>query len=153
MEQDSTLRIIESYRAGSKGTLPERMGITIVEASAERVVGTMPVDGNTQPYGLLHGGASCVLAETLGSLASALHAGPDRITVGIEISATHHRATRTGQVTGVATLLHGGQSITTHEIVISDAAGRRVCTSRLTCMLIGRAPGQAAAAAPGTGSA
>jgi 1,4-dihydroxy-2-naphthoyl-CoA hydrolase len=142
VEQDSTLRIIESYRAGSKGTLPERMGITIVEASPERVVGTMPVEGNTQPYGLLHGGASCVLAETLGSLASALHAGPDRITVGIEISATHHRATRTGHVTGVATLLHGGQTITTHEIVISDAAGRRVCTSRLTCMLIGRPPGE-----------
>src|SRR5215471_19700038 len=68
VEQDSTLRLIESYRAASKGTLPERMGITIVEASAERVVDTMPVDGNTQPYGLLHGGASCVLAETLGSL-------------------------------------------------------------------------------------
>ena len=148
MEQDSTLRIIESYRAASKDTLADRMGISIVEASAERVVGTMPVAGNTQPYGLLHGGASCVLAETLGSLGSALHAGQDRVTVGIEISATHHRAASSGQVTGVATRLHGGRTVATYEIVISDGAGRRVCTSRLTCLLTERVPGQAA----GTGS-
>ncbi|HYB88044.1 MAG TPA: hotdog fold thioesterase [Streptosporangiaceae bacterium] len=118
------------------------MGITILEASAQRVVGTMPVADNTQPYGLLHGGASCVLAETLGSLGSALHAGLDRITVGIEISATHHRAASTGQVTGVASLLHGGRTITTYEVVISDDEGRRVCTSRLTCLLMDRVPGQ-----------
>ncbi|HUL28745.1 MAG TPA: hotdog fold thioesterase [Streptosporangiaceae bacterium] len=118
------------------------MGITILEATAQRVVGTMPVAGNTQPYGLLHGGASCVLAETLGSLGSALHAGPGRVTVGIEISATHHRAASAGQVTAVATLLHGGRSTTTYEIVISDDQERRVCTSRLTCLLISRVPGQ-----------
>jgi 1,4-dihydroxy-2-naphthoyl-CoA hydrolase len=146
VEQDSTLRIVAAYRAASKDTLADRMGISIVEASAERVVGTMPVAGNTQPYGLLHGGASCVLAETLGSLGSALHAGPDRVTVGIEISATHHRAASAGQVTGVATLLYGGRTITTHEIVISDDAGRRICTSRLTCSLTDRVPGQGAAA-------
>jgi len=148
VDQDSTLRIIESYRAASKDTLADRMGISIVEASAERVVGTMPVAGNTQPYGLLHGGASCVLAETLGSLGSALHAGPDRVTVGIEISATHHRPASAGQVTGVATRLYGGRTVSTYEIVISDGAGRRVCTSRLTCLLTERVPGQAA----GTGS-
>ena len=96
MEQDYTLQVMEAYQAASKNTLADRMGITIVEASAERVVGTMPVAGNIQPYGLLHGGASCVLAETLGSLASALHAGPDRITVGVEINATHHRAATDG---------------------------------------------------------
>ena len=118
------------------------MGIRILEASAQRVVGTMPVTGNTQPLGLLHGGASCVLAETLGSLGSALHAGPDRITVGIEISATHHRAAAAGQVTGIASLLHGGRTITTYEIVISDEQERRVCTSRLTCMLMDRVPGR-----------
>ena len=83
-----------------------------------------------------------MLAETLGSLGSALHAGPDRITVGIEINATHHRAAATGQVTGIASLLHGGRSITTYEIVISDEQERRVCTSRLTCMLMDRVPGQ-----------
>src|ERR1700721_997975 len=112
VEQDMS-RIMERYRATSKNTLADRMGITILEASAERVVGTMPVAGNTQPYGLLHGGASCVLAETLGSLGSALHAGPDRITVGIDISATHHRAASAGEVTGVATLLFGGRTVTT----------------------------------------
>src|SRR5579863_7221596 len=114
---------MERYRATSKNTLADRMGIAIVEASAERVVGTMPVAGNTQPYGLLHGGASCVLAETLGSLASALHAGPGRFTVGIEINATHHRAAAAGLVTGVATLAHGGRTLTTHDIVITDEQG------------------------------
>jgi 1,4-dihydroxy-2-naphthoyl-CoA hydrolase len=148
VEQDSTLRVMEAYQAASKDTLADRMGITVLEASAERVVGTMPVAGNTQPYGLLHGGASCVLAETLGSLAAALHAGPDRVTVGIEINATHHRAATSGQVTGVTSMLHGGRTIATHEIVITDEAGRRVCTSRLTCLLTDRVPGQAAPAAP-----
>jgi uncharacterized protein (TIGR00369 family) len=148
VEQDSAQRVMAAYRAASKGTLADRMGITILEASAERVVGTMPVAGNTQPYGLLHGGASCVLAETLGSLAAALHAGPDRATVGIEISATHHRAATAGQVTGVTAMLYGGRTVATHEIVITDDAGRRVCTSRLTCLLVNRVPGQAAGAAP-----
>src|SRR5215813_4737073 len=119
---------MEAYRAASKDTLADRMGITIMEASAERVVGTMPVAGNTQPLGLLHGGGSCVLAETLGSLGPALHAGPDRDTVGIEINATHRRAAATGEVTAVATLLHGGRTVPTYEIVITDATGRRVCT-------------------------
>ncbi|MFE0146708.1 PaaI family thioesterase [Nonomuraea sp. NPDC059007] len=111
------------------------MGIEIVEASAERVVGRMPVEGNTQPYGLLHGGASVVLAETLGSIGSAIHAGEGRIAVGIEINATHHRAATSGHVTGVATRIHGGRSLATFEIEIADEEGRRVCTSRLTCML------------------
>jgi 1,4-dihydroxy-2-naphthoyl-CoA hydrolase len=134
-------RIIEAYEQASADTLSGRMGIKIIEASPGRVVGTMPVAGNTQPYGLLHGGASCVLAESLGSLGAALHAGPDRITVGIEISATHHRGATQGDVTGVATLLHGGRTLTTYEIVITDEQGRRVCTSRLTCLLRDAVPG------------
>jgi 1,4-dihydroxy-2-naphthoyl-CoA hydrolase len=134
-------RIIEAYEQVSANTLSGRMGIKIVEASPGRVVGTMPVAGNTQPYGLLHGGASCVLAESLGSLGAALHAGPDRVTVGIEISATHHRGATKGEVTGVATLLHGGRTLTTYEIVITDDQGRRVCTSRLTCLLRDAVPG------------
>ncbi|MEU7854885.1 hotdog fold thioesterase [Nonomuraea sp. NPDC049141] len=111
------------------------MGIEFVEVSAERVVARMPVAGNTQPYGLLHGGASAVLAETLGSTGAAVHAGADRMAVGIEINATHHRSATSGFVTGVATQLHGGRSIATYEIEITDEQGRRVCTSRLTCML------------------
>ena len=133
--------IVAAYNLASEGTLPGRMGIKIVEASPERIVGTMPVAGNTQPYGLLHGGASCVLAETLGSLGAALHAGPGRATLGIEISATHHRGAAHGLVTGVATLLHGGRTLTTYEIVITDELGRRVCTCRLTCLLRDAVPG------------
>ncbi|WP_407941345.1 PaaI family thioesterase [Nonomuraea cypriaca] len=111
------------------------MGIEFIEAGPERVVGRMPVEGNTQPYGLLHGGASVVLAETLGSTAAAIHAGPERIAVGIEINATHHRSATSGHVTGVATKLHGGRTLATYDIEITDEQGRRVCTSRLTCML------------------
>ncbi len=122
-------------------TLPHRMGIKITEASALRVVGTMPVQGNTQPYGLLHGGASCVLAETLGSTGAALHAGRDRVAVGIEISATHHRAASAGQVTGVATHLHAGRTLASYDIVITDDHGRRVCTARLSCLLRDAVPG------------
>lgn len=81
---------------GVEGDLAASMGVEYLEASAERVVGRMPVKGNTQPYGLLHGGASCVLAESLGSVGSALHAGPGRIAVGIEINATHHRSATEG---------------------------------------------------------
>ncbi len=118
-----------------EGTLADRMGIEFLEAGPERVVGRMPVEGNTQPYGVLHGGASAVLAETLGSVAAAIHAGPDRIALGIEINATHHRAASSGHVTGVATRLHAGRTLATYDIEITDEQGRRVCTSRLTCML------------------
>ncbi|GAA4529641.1 PaaI family thioesterase [Nonomuraea ferruginea] len=117
------------------GVLAERMGIEFLEATPERVVARMPVEGNTQPYGLLHGGASVVLAETVGSTGAALHAGPGRIAVGVEINATHHRSATSGFVTAVATPLHAGRTLATYEIEISDEAGRRVCTSRLTCML------------------
>ena len=118
------------------GALNERMGITLVEWSAERVVGTMPVEGNTQPYGLLHGGASVVLAESLGSTGAAMHAHPDRLAVGVDINATHHRAARSGVVTGVATPVHLGRTMATYEVVITDEAGKRVCTSRITCALV-----------------
>jgi 1,4-dihydroxy-2-naphthoyl-CoA hydrolase len=122
---------------GPAGVLGERMGITITEASPERVVGTMPVAGNTQPYGLLHGGASCVLAESLGSVAATLHAQEafGGYALGLEISATHHRSAKEGLVTGVATPLHRGGSVATYEIVITDESGARVCTVRLTCVL------------------
>ena len=121
--------------------LTTRMGIELTEVTAERVVATMPVHGNTQPYGLLHGGASVVLAETLGSVGSAVHAGPDRIAVGIEINATHHRAASSGIVTGVATPVHVGRTLSTFDVVVTDEEGRRLCTSRITCMLRDRPPG------------
>jgi 1,4-dihydroxy-2-naphthoyl-CoA hydrolase len=128
-------------RTAAQDTLAGRMGITIVSASASRVVATMPVQGNTQPQGLLHGGASCVLAETVGSLGAFLHAGPGRAVVGIEISATHHRGVRDGEVTAVATLAHGGRTLASYDIVVTDTGGHRVCTSRLTCLIRDQAPG------------
>jgi uncharacterized protein (TIGR00369 family) len=138
MDQDGTDLLAAMMDV--RGTLPERMGIKVLDLSAGQAKGTMPVAGNTQPYGLLHGGASCVLAETLGSLAAAVHAGPSRAVVGIEISATHHRGAGSGAVTGVATRIHGGRTVVSYEIVISDDEGRRVCTSRLTCLIRDRVP-------------
>ncbi|MEU4727830.1 MULTISPECIES: hotdog fold thioesterase [unclassified Streptomyces] len=124
----------------SAGALGERMEIRILEASAERVVATMPVKGNTQPYGLLHGGASAVLAETLGSVGAMMHGGITKIAVGVDLNCTHHRGARSGTVTGVATPVHRGRSTATYEIVISDEQDRRVCTARLTCLLRDAAP-------------
>src|SRR3954467_1542864 len=107
------------------GALGERMGIQITEATPERVVATMPVEGNTQPYGLLHGGASCVLAETLGSVGAVLHgATVDRPCAGgVDINATHHKGVRSGTITGVATPVHRGRTAVTYEIVITDEDG------------------------------
>jgi uncharacterized protein (TIGR00369 family) len=127
--------VLQQMNQAGAGTLVERMGIVVTEASPERVVATMPVEPNTQPYGLLHGGASCVLAETLGSIGSALHAGPGFLVFGVEINASHHRSARTGTVTGVATALHRGRTMATYSIAISDDQGRLLCTSRISCAI------------------
>jgi len=119
----------------SAGHLGDRMGLEIVEAAPEKVVGTLPVEGNTQPYGLLHGGASAVLAETLGSVGAMLHGGPGKLAVGVDLNCTHHRGIRSGLVTGTATPVHRGRSTATYETVITDELGKRVCTARLTCLL------------------
>jgi len=119
------------------GGLNDKMGVVLTEVSIDRVVATMPVEGNTQPYGLLHGGASIALAETLGSVGSGLHAQSlGKLAVGVDINATHHRAATSGIVTGVATPAHLGRTSATYEIVISDERGKRICTSRITCALI-----------------
>lgn len=118
------------------GGLNEKLGVELVEVTRERIVGTMPVEGNTQPYGLLHGGASVALAESLGSIGSAIHAYPDRIAVGVDINATHHRSATSGTVTGTATPVHLGRASTSFEVVITNEAGQRLCTSRITCSLI-----------------
>ncbi len=122
-------------------SLLQRMGIEMVEATPERLVATMPVAGNTQPYGLLHGGASVVLAETLGSFGAALHAGPGKAVVGLDINATHHRAARSGRVTGIATPITLGRTLACYEVVVTDEDGRRICTSRITCLVRDAAPG------------
>ena len=114
--------------------LADRMGLRVVTMSLDEVVGTLPVEGNRQPFGLLHGGANAVLAETLGSTLSALHALPDRFPVGLELACTHHRSATAGLVTGVARPIHIGRSTSTTEIVITDVDGRRTCTAKLTCL-------------------
>jgi uncharacterized protein (TIGR00369 family) len=121
--------------------LPTKMGIEITEWDPKRVVATMPVAGNLQPYGLLHGGANATLAETIGSVAAALNAAEGRVALGLELSCTHHRAARKGLVTGVATPVHVGRSTSTFEIVITDEDGKRTCTARLTCIVRDSAPG------------
>lgn len=124
--------------------LAERMGVELVSTSLDEVVGRMPVTGNRQPFGLLHGGANAVLAETLGSTLSALHALPERFPVGLELACTHHRSATEGYVTGVARPIHLGRSTSTTEIVITDERGRRACTAKLTCLHLDAQPGPAA---------
>lgn len=126
----------------SRGTLIERMAIEIVHVDPAEASARMPVAGNTQPYGLLHGGASVVLAESLGSFLAAIHAGPERAAVGIEINATHHRAATSGWVTATARFLHAGNTTCSFEIVVTDEAGARICTCRLTCLLRDRPPAE-----------
>lgn len=113
----------------------ERLGIVIQRATAEEVVGTMPVAGNEQPFGALHGGASVVLAESLGSIGSALHGGPSARVAGVDVNATHHRMATHGSVTAVATPLHLGTSLATWNVSITDEEGRLTCTARVTCAI------------------
>lgn len=114
------------------GALAQKMGIVITEFAVERAVATMPVEGNTQPVGLLHGGAYVVLGESLGSMAANLYAGPGRLAVGVDINATHTRSATAGVVTGVCTPIHLGRSLAVHEIVVTDDKGRRCSTVRIT---------------------
>jgi uncharacterized protein (TIGR00369 family) len=127
--------LVERLVNSGGGALALRMGFEFLELSAERSIGTMPVEGNTQVIGLLHGGAHVVLAETLGSVSSAIHAGPGRVAVGIEINATHSRSITSGIVTGTCTALNLGRTLATHEIVMRDEQGRRLSTVRMTNFL------------------
>ncbi len=129
---------LEIIRKRGAGALGEKMGIQVIEATPERLVGTMPVEGNTQPVGLLHGGASVVLAESLGSIGTQLHAGIDRRIVGVDINATHHKSATAGIVTGVATAISLGKTLCVYDVVITNEAGERTCTSRITCMILAK---------------
>lgn len=129
------LNLTQLLNERGRGALAEAMGIELIEVSAERVVATMPVQGNTQPYGLLHGGASAVLVETLGSLAAAVHGGPTKQALGLNINVTHHKSATSGFVTGVATPLSLGNTIAAIEVVVSDESGVRIATGQLTCLL------------------
>ncbi len=127
---------LKFYKERGSGALDQKLGITIIQAEPGRIVGTMPVEGNTQPMGLLHGGANVVLAESLGSIGTSLHAGPTRKIVGVDINATHHKSATTGLVTGVATAISLGKTLCSWEIVITNEAGERTCTARITCLIL-----------------
>lgn len=127
---------LEILRTRGQGALDKKMGIVITEASPQRIVATMPVAGNTQPLGFLHGGANVVLAESVGSIGTALHAGPNRKIVGVDINATHHKTVTEGIVTAVATPVSLGKTMCCYEIVITNEAGQRTCTARITCLIM-----------------
>ena len=127
---------MDVLRERGRGTLDQKMGIEIVEASPQRLVGTMPVEGNTQPLGLLHGGANVVLAESLGSIGTQLHAGPNRRIVGVDINATHHKSATSGIVTGVATAVTLGKTLCCYNVEITNEKGERTCTARITCLIL-----------------
>ncbi len=118
-----------------RGPLDSKMGLDLLEVSPELVRGRMPVAGNTQPFGLWHGGASCVLAETLASVAGTAAVGQGGRAVGVELNATHHEAVREGYVNGEARALRVGRTLGTWEVILTDDSGRRVCTARVTCAL------------------
>jgi uncharacterized protein (TIGR00369 family) len=133
---ENFLEVMKKMQERGLSALDTKMGIQIIEATPQRLVGTMPVEGNTQPFGLLHGGANVVLAESLGSVGAHLHAGPDRRVVGVDINATHHKAATSGIVTGVATAITLGKTLCSYEVVISNEAGERTCTARITCLIL-----------------
>jgi 1,4-dihydroxy-2-naphthoyl-CoA hydrolase len=118
------------------GELDVKLGVVILEESAERVVATLPVEGNRQSFGLLHGGASVAFAEALGSWAAVIHAGPGKSAVGLDINATHHRSAESGLVTGTATAISLGRRVTSHEVVIRDENDRLLCTARITNLIV-----------------
>lgn len=131
LDPDLVARLIDS----KGGQLTQKMGIVFHTLSAEESIATMPVEGNRQVVGLLHGGAHVVLGESLGSLSAAIHAGPGRIAVGVDINATHSRAVSDGVVTGTCRAISLGRNLCTHEIVVTDEQGRRLSTIRITNFL------------------
>lgn len=135
MSDDSAIDPLEWVNRRGFGALGEKMGIAWVEFTRERAVATMPVEGNTQPVGLMHGGAYVVLGESLGSMHANLLAGPGRLAVGVDINATHTRSATRGLVTGTCTPIHVGRSMTVHEIVVTDDQDRRVSTVRITNLI------------------
>lgn len=124
------------FKERGQAPLDAKLGIEMLEMSPQRLVARMPVEGNTQPLGFLHGGANVVLAESLGSIGTALHAGPDRRIVGVDINATHHKTATKGFVTGVATPISLGRTLCSYEIVITNEDGQRTCTARITCLIL-----------------
>ena len=124
----------ERFSTGG-GELTRKLGIELLEISATKSVARMPVEGNRQVVGILHGGAHVVLGETLGSMSAAVHAGPGRYVVGIDINATHTKSVSSGWVTGTCTAISLGRTICVHEVVMTNDAGERLSTVRITNLL------------------
>ncbi|WP_369137762.1 PaaI family thioesterase [Modestobacter versicolor] len=119
----------------TQGPLDDKLGIQITDFDPARLVATMPVAGNEQPFGLLHGGATCALAESIGSWAGMLHAGPGGNVVGIELNVSYLRGATSGVVTAVCTPVRQGRTLATYLIEVSDEDGRPTASARLTCMI------------------
>lgn len=120
---------------GLSSALDEKLGIELIEVTPTRATCRCPVEGNTQPFGLWHGGASCVIAETLASLAAAAEVGPAGAVTGVDINATHLRPATSGWVHGVATAIRIGGSLATYDVTLTDDAGEQVCAARITVFL------------------
>ena len=121
---------------GMRSPLDDKLGVRITDYDPDRLVATMPVEGNEQPFGLLHGGATCALVETVGSVAAAIGAGPGRQAVGIELNASYLRAASSGVVTAVCTPVRRGRTLSTFLVQVTDDQGRPTATARLTCMTL-----------------
>jgi len=129
----------------TQGPLDEKLGIQITDWDPDHLVATMPVAGNEQPFGLLHGGATCALAESIGSWAAMLHAGPGGSVVGIELNASYLRGASSGVVTAVCTPARRGRTLSTFLITVTDDTGRPTASARLTCLTRPRRRSQAQA--------
>jgi uncharacterized protein (TIGR00369 family) len=137
---EQALELVEQI---TRGTLMERLGLRWVEIGLDRVVATMPVEGNTQPYGVLHGGATAALCETVGSVGTSVHTGLDRRPVGIQLSVNHLRSVRDGSITAIGVPLHVGRSTALWDVRVEDESGRLVASGRLTLAIRDGVPGDA----------
>ena len=126
---------VPDWFTGMRSPLDDKLGVEMLEVTPTRAVCRCPVEGNTQPFGLWHGGASCVLAESLASLAAAAEVGPDGAVTGVDINATHLRSARAGWVTGVATAIRIGGTLATYDVTITDEGGEQICAARITVFL------------------
>jgi uncharacterized protein (TIGR00369 family) len=121
---------------GTQSPLDDKVGVVVTDWNPDRLVATMPVEGNQQPFGVLHGGATCTLAETIGSMAAAVAAGPDKQVMGIELNVSYLRAATAGTVTAVCTPVRRGRMLSTFLIEISDDQGRPTASARLTTIAL-----------------
>lgn len=126
---------VPEWFQGLGSALDDKMGLQLLEVTPTRAVGRCPVAGNTQPFGLWHGGASCVMAESLASLAAAAEVGPEGVVTGVDINATHLRPARSGWITATASAIRIGGTLATYDVNLVDDDGARVCTARITLLL------------------